>query len=478
MPPQHGSERTYSREEILHHRSNSNNLPQLEKASDFIENDDSPKPKRKKSRLRIPPPTTSLPVLVFIDMFAVALVVPLLFQYYRRAGITSAKQRELLASVFSFSQIIGGLVLGALNDAKILSRKTILFLSFGGSAVAYAAMIYGGFKLLIFSRVLVGLVKQTMTISTSILTKCTTEKNRAKFMGRLESSATAAWIIGPSVGALLFKHFDHKAPALFASALFLVNIILAAILVHDKEDERIVEDEDNEDENKPTSNYNKKARTKSLWANLKSCFSSKKLGSVIAAILIHSWVTRATSFSTMGSYYEDMYGVEPHHRGYIQSYHRVLGFIVQSLLVGPILARMGGERMAICISSLLLSVATLCEIRQSLPLHILLLSPAISISMTMIHVSLRSLLTRVAPDNSIFSVFAALDVLKNATAVTVPFYRTFLFQLLGGSRGRSGPAMEGDPEPVAWVLTSGLHWIVASIAMILFLWPGRKAKQA
>ena len=44
-------------------------------------------------------PAVSLPILVFIDMFAVALVVPLLFQYYKKAGVTSATQRELLSSV-------------------------------------------------------------------------------------------------------------------------------------------------------------------------------------------------------------------------------------------------------------------------------------------------------------------------------------------------------------------------------------------
>ena len=32
-------------------------------------------------------PAVSLPILVFIDMFAVALVVPLLFQYYKKAGV-------------------------------------------------------------------------------------------------------------------------------------------------------------------------------------------------------------------------------------------------------------------------------------------------------------------------------------------------------------------------------------------------------
>ena len=129
-------------------------------------------------------PTLSLPLLVMIDMFSVSLVVPLLFQYYKAAGVTSASQRELLSSVFSSSQIVGGLLLGALADAGWVRRRTILFVSFGGSALSYALIVYGGLKALVFSRVLVGVVKQTMTISTTLLTQCTTKEDRARHMGR------------------------------------------------------------------------------------------------------------------------------------------------------------------------------------------------------------------------------------------------------------------------------------------------------
>lgn len=414
------------------------------------------------------PPTISLPILVFIDMFAVSLVVPLLFQYYKNAGVTSANQRELLSSVFSSSQIVGGMVLGALADANLLKRKTILFLSFGGSAVAYAMIAFGGFHALIVSRILVGLVKQTMTVTTSILTKCTTEDNRAKYMGTLQSSATASWIVGPSVGAILFKYVDHRAPALIACALFILNMMLAAVLLRND-----IEDETSSpalEEGTKRQSYKKKSE---FWSNLKACFSSQALGSVIASTLLFSWVNRATSYASMGSYYEDMYGMEPHQRGYIQSYQQVLGFIVQSSLIGPILSIMGGERSAICWSALLLALATFWEMRRSTSIFLVALCPAISISTTMMNVSLRSLLTRVSPVDSIFSVFAALDVLQNASAVTVPFYRTFLFQVLGASTVEEHSSTEGDPDPISWVVSSGVHWLLASLAMVYLLRPDK-----
>lgn len=411
-------------------------------------------------------PTLSMPLLVFMDMFAVSLVVPLLFQYYKNAGVTSANQRELLSSVFSSSQIVGGIVLGALTDAKMVSRKTVLFISFGGSALGYAMIAFGNYAGIIMSRILVGLVKQTITITTSILTQCTTEENRAKHMGRLESSITAAWIVGPSTGAILFKYVDHAAPVLLACALFLCNLLIAALFLQDDIEATSMASETS------TSTKEKKKQVKgqSFWTNFKSCFSSRVLGSVIASSLVFSWVNRATSYASMGSYYEDMYGVEPHHRGYIQSYQRVLAFVVQSTLIGPILSALGGERRAACIASLLLALATFWEMQGSIYIFIVVLSPFISLSTTLLTVSLRSLLTRVAPAESMFSVFAALDVLQNASAVTVPFYRTFLFHLL---RHSSETSMEGDPDPVSWVFASGMHWLLAALAMAVLLRPDK-----
>jgi len=446
------------------------------------------------------PPAVSLPILVFIDMFAVALVVPLLFQYYKKAGVVSATQRELLSSVFSASQIIGGILLGVLTDAQILRRKTLLFLSFGGSALSYLMIAYGGFTALVISRIMVGLVKQTMTVTTSLLTKCTTKENRTKHMGRLESSSTAAWILGPSMGAFLFKYVDHKAPALLASSLFVLNIALAGYFLSGNIEENLcldpqsgssskrigknsnltsIKGDNSSDESEAKKpNTDNKSTSRSFWDNIKSCYSSQSLASVVASLLIFSWIFRATSYSSMGSYYEDMYGVEPHSRGYIQSYQRIWAFIVQSSLIQPVLERAGGERRAIFLAAILLAGSTFFEAQQSFIVFLCAICPSIALSTTMIRVSLRSLLTQLAPGDAIFSVFAAMDVLQNASAVTVPFYRAFLFRLLSRSNHEDDSnastnqiTMDGDPDPVAWVLCAGFHWVVASVCMLYLLRP-------
>lgn len=416
------------------------------------------------------PPTQTLPLLVMVDAFAVSLVVPLLLQYYQTAGVHSASQRELLSSLFSSSQIVGGLLLGALADAGIIHRRTILFLSFGGSALSYGLIVYGGLPALIISRILVGLIKQTMTITTTMLAKYTTQQDRTRHMGRLNASSTVAWIAGPSVGALLYKHVDERAPALLACLLFVMNVMLAAVLLPRNEEAFVVEG---------TKDEKKKSRKSmsSLLANLQSCFSSKALGSIVAALLLFTWVIRATSYAGMASYYEDMYGLEPHHRGYLSSYQGILSFIVQSTLVGPLLVWLGGERSAAVSAALVLMFATFLELQQNIFFFLLFLCPVISLSVAVMGLSLRSLVTHVAPTESLGSVLAALDVLQNAAKVSVPFYRTLLFRALGAGH-HPVAAMKGDPDPFAWIISSGIHWLLAGLLLgYLLLSPDRLSEE-
>ena len=460
------------------------------------------------------PLTTTLPLLVFVDMVAVAAVIPQLFQYYQMAGVTNARQRELLASLFSFSQIIGGLLLGAFIDAKRLTRRSVLYLSFGGSAIAYAMMTQSSFGALVSSRILVGLVKQTMTITKTMLTRCTTQETRAQHMGRLSASATAAWVLGPSVGAVLFEYVDYRAPAIFASLLFIINMILAAMLLpkdDDVDETKPRQSGRNNSEheekkasvpNTPTpSPFNRKRclRTESgtlkttsastcasfdngkrstplaFLSNLEACFASKVLGCLVCANLVLTWVARSTNSNNLSTFYEDLYGLEPHYRGYISSYQQILGFITESFLITPCLQLMGGERKATCISALLVSIALGLQSMQSKKLTVFLgvVCPMTSLAYSVIFTSLQSLVTTVASVESIFSVLAALDVLQNAVSVSVPFYRTILFGRLASKSCDNTMAdaslMYGDPDPEVWLHTCTLHWFFAALALVFLL---------
>ena len=368
--------------------------------------------------------------------------------------------------------------MGILTDAKLLARQTLLYVSFVGSALSYALIVYGGLPALVFSRILVGLVKQTMTVTTTMLTHSTLPSQRAQAMGRLTAASTVAWIVGPTAGALMFKYVDPAAPALFACALFLLNLVLAATLLPSPQEWRRIEadlsnavDDDDDGADTKKAEDGSKRKKLSTWGsiskNLQAAFSSRALGAVVASRLICTFVTRATSYSQLGSFYEDMYGLEPHNRGYISSYQSFLSFIVQAVLVGPIMTWSGGERQTAAILAVVLAGAVALESLRSLWLFLIILSPIIALCMSMINLSLQTLTTQVAPTHAIFSILTALDILQSVVSVSAPFYRTALFSFLKPDTGENH--MEGDPDPVSWVTTSAVHWTAAAGAISLLL---------
>lgn len=65
-----------------------------------------------------------------------------------------------MSSAYSLSQIVGGLVLGALSD-RAMSRRSVLLISFLGSSLSYGTIgLSSSLDMLLVGRVVVGLVKQ------------------------------------------------------------------------------------------------------------------------------------------------------------------------------------------------------------------------------------------------------------------------------------------------------------------------------
>ena len=73
-----------------------------------------------------------LTAAVFMDLFAVSLVVPLLPMRMKELGVQPA-MIGMVGSVYSLAQIVGGLLMGILSD-RGLGRRNVLLISFAGAA--------------------------------------------------------------------------------------------------------------------------------------------------------------------------------------------------------------------------------------------------------------------------------------------------------------------------------------------------------
>ena len=80
-------------------------------------------------------------------------------------------------------------------------------------------------------------------------------------------------------------------------------------------------------------------------------------------------------------------------------------------------------------------------------------------------------MTHVSSTASLSSTLAALDVLTNAVAVLVPFYRALLFRCLGCFKRveDSEICFKGDPAPSMWLLSSGFHWMLTTVILYVLL---------
>jgi len=210
-----------------------------------------------------------------------------------------------------------------------------------------------------------------------------------------------------------------------------------------------------------------------ILSNFRACFhsSNQSLAPTVIALLLFQWVVRTTSYKNISTYFETKYGIESHQRGYMQSYQSALSFIVQSSMIKPILHFMGGELNAACTASFVMALAAFVEFNANFEQYLALVCPLLAIGIGIIGVSLKSTVSKVAPKSSLSSVFATIDVLQNVAAVTVPFYRTFLFRLTRPENWQQENHSTGDPDPSQWLIASGIHWILATcLFSYLLLW--------
>jgi hypothetical protein len=181
-------------------------------------------------------------MLYFLDNLSVAILIPFLSLYYSKNLNLPTSSREIISGIYSASQISGSLLISRYADNAVALRRRFLLLSFFGSGVSYLLLYFAllfcsksnltlATVLVCLSRVIVGLVKQTGVITTTILTENTPPSAKKETLANLNSVMTVAWILGPSVGSLLYDKVAHTAPVVVSCATFGVIFGIAVFFV-------------------------------------------------------------------------------------------------------------------------------------------------------------------------------------------------------------------------------------------------------
>ena len=383
---------------------------------------------------------------VFLDMIGVALVVPNLTFFWKDVGISPAGL-GLVSSVYSSSQLVGGLIIGRLGDRQ-LSRKTCLLISFAGSGVSYALVgLATNVETLVLSRVLVGLVKQTMTCTLALITRLSTEDTRAQALGRVSSTSTLAFVVGQALGGAVSSRYGRRVPCFVASALFgcafaLVLCALPSVPTPAATAAARAADAPARRASKaavaaaPGDARSRgvlgsvRARVASMTSTFTSAFRSGGARRTLAVRAAYGFLMRG-GYALHSLYEAQRWQLTPADAGYLSTYKTALSFSVDALLVG-VLARRLGEvdllRVALACSA---ANAALEAFHASFAVYACVNLPLSSMLGAVVKTTLSSAFSKAVPASDAGSALSVLDVLNSAIGIAAPVYGGVLLGRVG-----------------------------------------------
>ena len=168
-------------------------------------------------------PTGVIFMTIFIDVTGFGIVIPLL-PFYTAVFQAGSTALGVLVASFALMQVIFSPILGRLSDK--VGRRPVLLLSILTSVASFLLFaLANSFLMLLFSRIVAGLATE-VSVAQAYISDITSEKERAKGMGRVGAAQAAGFIVGPSLGGML-SLYGFSAAGYAASILALINLFFA-----------------------------------------------------------------------------------------------------------------------------------------------------------------------------------------------------------------------------------------------------------
>lgn len=169
--------------------------------------------------------------ITFLDACGVSLVITLV-PFFTRDLRLGAGWLGFITSLYGLFQIVGGLILGYTTSAFHVSRRHILLISAIGSGISYLMLFRADHLwVLIVSRILVGLVKQTCTSCKALIIMRGMKDDYTKDFSTLSAVRHLGSLVGSVIQSYLTRSFSWYSPISLSVGLFVVEscIILTCI---------------------------------------------------------------------------------------------------------------------------------------------------------------------------------------------------------------------------------------------------------
>jgi multidrug resistance protein len=348
----------------------------------------------------------------FVDMIGFMIVLPLLPFYALELHATPEIVGWLIAS-FSIAQLVSAPLWGRVSDRY--GRRPALLIGLSASAIAY--VVFGlaeSVWLLFLSRLVQGAGGGTTGVAQAYVADTMAPADRARALGWLSAATSAGVSLGPVVGSFA-AHFGQAAPGMVAAALCLVNIVFAWRWLP---------------ESKPRDEGAHRPRPP-VWHGAWSAIRHPGTG---LARLLWIYGIGMLAFSAMTSilalYLGAEFGLDETTIGPIFTYIGILSFLMRSLLLGPIVDRLG-EPWTMRVGTVLLVLGlVLYPLPQSL-WTLALVIPLVPVGTALLFPSTTSLMSRHSDPRELGATMGVAQTFAGLARVCAPLLATAAFQRLG-----------------------------------------------
>jgi multidrug resistance protein len=348
----------------------------------------------------------------FVDMVGFMIVLPLL-PFYALDLQASPEIIGLLIASFSIAQLVAAPFWGRLSDRY--GRRPALLIGLTASAIAYIVFGFAtSLWLLLLSRLVQGAGGGTTGVAQAYVADTIPPRERAKALGWLSAATSAGVAFGPVIGSFA-AHFGQEAPGLVAASLCLVNVAFAWRWL-------------------PESRVRESGPAqlrRPLWHPAWTAL--RHPGAPLSRLL---WiygigmVAFASQTSVLALYLGAEFGLTARSIGPIFTYIGTLSFVMRSVLLGPIVARLGEVwTMRLGTATLALGLC-LYPFPQSLWAFAAVI-PLVPIGTALLFPSTTSLMSHQSDPRELGTTMGVAQTFAGLARVAAPLLATAAFQRLG-----------------------------------------------
>ncbi|MEA2713454.1 MAG: transporter, family, multidrug resistance protein [Gemmatimonadales bacterium] len=349
----------------------------------------------------------------FVDMIGFMIVLPLLPFYALKLQATPETIGRLIAS-FSIAQLLAAPIWGRVSDRY--GRRPALLIGLSASAMAY--VVFGlatSVWLLFLSRLVQGAGGGTTGVAQAYVADTVEPADRARALGWLSAATSAGVMVGPAIGSFA-AHFGQAAPGMIAAALCLINVFFAWKWLPESHKEPA-----------PVSPKGRKPIWHPAWMALRH--PTTAIGRLLWIYGV-GMLAFASMTSVLALYLGAEFSINETTIGYVFLYVGVLSFVMRSLLLGPIVDRIG-ETWAMRIGTVLLVVGlALYPLPRDL-WTLALIIPLVPIGTALLFPATTSLMSRYSDPGELGTTMGVAQTFAGLARVMAPVLATIAFQRLG-----------------------------------------------